>query len=184
MIIDLWGNLLKYLQLAAGRAQLYIPIFGINQKLVAIQVLNAEQRISLAALDSIALKLWRPGENLYMPVETRNLLFETDSRYLSETERYIKLRLLLIKARTVLIQSRCLVEVVTDEFMSSYTGWEKDPIELLIDRAESHNTFVSADARTELLAHPKLQEYLTFQIKSGRHGLVNRAMAIIIGCGS
>ena len=159
------------------------PIFRVNQKLLASQVLMGQQKLSFLTIDTVGQKLWNGSEIRKMHHPMRTLIFETNSSLLSETDRYIKLRYIQIRARDILFRSNCLVDHLSDEELSEYTGWEKDPVEVLLDRAENASTYLAYEARLALQTHPKLDEYLQYQSQAGRHGLVNRVLAIIVSGG-
>ena len=172
-------NFAAEVMLRIERLRWRLPFGRTARKLLAVQVIANQRRMTFREIDRIAGRLWSGADALYMPAKTKALLFATRTAALSEGERHVKLRLITYRARRILQMSGALVHVCDDADVSPYTGWEKDDVERLVDQAEGPDPVRRAHAVEQLLGHPRLSDFLSESSSSGRGELACRALAIL-----
>jgi hypothetical protein len=156
-----------------------IPFFRMDRKFIALQVLTHGKKMPFIEIDRVAKILWAGGESYYMPNESKKFLLYTKTAALSEAERDLKLRHIVLRAKHILTMSGLYVRVCDESEISSYTGWQKDEFEILIELAELSEGLAYNDAKDRLISHPNLKNFLTTANRNGRGDLVSRALTVI-----
>jgi hypothetical protein len=174
-----WWGVLGIINTALSESVARLALFDYKRKFIAMQIITYQNRISFLELDSVAIKLWRKGDVVFLPTETKILLFNSRSELLSERDRHLKLMFIVSKARQILRDDGCLVAYCEDHNFSQATGWQKTELEKLLDMIETAAPHEQKYALERFCSHKLLPDFLKVASERGHHDLVARALSAL-----